>query len=550
MLVLHRPAKIVSSRLRLDQEYRSARWLHHQLLNFEDAHQKVLDETSELVAPGILRVGRILARLKRRAKRAERSSKGTWAPNPHPKLAERLKERLDALRKQRNNAEQWKTALKWADEQVGEPKQVRRRRAKPAAKIQRRKTESEEAFQKRFQLLTTDESDEHYAEKCAKAPRDTRRDVERKRLYALRHVYWGTWNALLKSVDSARKAVLSRRKQGMPAEWRHPRWDAPNTLSAEAGGFRVLDREGLWWTIEMRVGLEDEWVRFRAKGGNWHPVGDSAKLVACQLTRRREGNRWVYSVSITVDGVSKNEEAFSTTRTVAFDWGHREKGHPRANEGIRAFTWLGDDGKRGEILLPTECRTNLDELDELKSRVDKAFDARKVPEKNRYVYRRRLMQSGVRTEEETLWLAWETKYERRMLRRRKRIQNLRKETYLLAVRSIRKRYKTFVFEDESAAGLRKKAKDEHLEHRKRSNRDMTARFEFVTMCERFGANIVKVSAHNTTRECPDCGQLVENGPELLVACPGCGVVRDKDQGAARVILKRGTEALANQSASV
>lgn len=554
LLVLNRPARLESDPVRLDAEYRSARWLHHRLLDFEDEHQRVMDAAAELAAPGVVRVGRILARLKRRARRAERTTKGAWFPNPHPELAARLKVRLDELRKIRDADQRWKDAKKWDAEQVGDPKKVRRRRAKRPDQVQRRKTETEEAFKKRFELLTNDETEAHYAEKLANPPRDSRRDQHRKELYRDRRCYWGTWNALLKRVDAARKAVLKQRKQGMPAEWKRPRWDDSNTIAAEAGGFRVVARSNPWWTIEMRIGTGEgadaEWVRFRAKGGNWHDLGDS-KLVACQLTRRRDGARWKYSVSITVDGVKKRAAPMATSRMVAFDWGHREHGHDRSRDGIRAFTWVGDDGQSGEVLIPAACRQALDEIDDLKSRIDKAFLARKeslgLPDRNRHGYRSRLMRSGVKTLEETDWLRWEMRYERRIARRRKRILRIRKETYLQAARDLRRHYAFFAFEDESGPGLRWKQSEDQMQRRKRANRDLSARYEFVALCERFGAEIIPVTSRNTTRECPDCGEVGENGPELLTACSACGRVRDKDYGAARLILRRGQQALAGRS---
>lgn len=552
MLVLHRPASIeASSRSALDAEYQAALWTHHRLLDFEDQHQAVLDAAAERVAPGITRVGRILTRLARRARRADRASKGTWSPNPRPDLAARLRVLLDDLRRARNASDEWRVALGWADEQVGEPKAVRRRKAKPASKVQRRKGESDEAWQKRFALVTTDESDEHYAAKLANPPRDTRRDEHRKQLYADLRIYWGTWNGLLASVDKARSAVLAQRKQGLPAEWRRPRWRNGNTLHVERGGIRVVERGQLWWTLEMRIGTHGRWARIQAKCGNWHEVRNDV-IVGAKLTRWRDGERWQYSVSLTVDA-HKDLSGLADAGSVAFDWGHREHGHDSATQGMRVFAWLGDDGARGEVLLPRECRTALDEIDAMKARLDETFNARKkslvLPDHNRHGYRRRLMTSGVRTEEQSGWLRWEMRYERRIAKRRKRIENLRRETYLQAVRTLRKQYHTFMFEDEKAWSLRKLAKDEMSTRRKRSNRDVSARYEFVQICERFGAALITVTARNSTRECPDCGFVGENGPELLYACPGCGVARDKDRGAARVILARGQAALADQGAS-
>jgi hypothetical protein len=554
-LTLNRPARVQSCPVRLDAEYRAARWAHHRLLDFEDEHQRHLDEVAEAVAPGIVRVGRILARLARRQKRREKAPRGMWTPDPRPELAARLKTRLAELRDTRNADPRWKEALGWADEQVGARKQVRRRRAKDPNKVKRRKGESDEAFAKRFATLTTDETDEHFAEKLAKAPRRTRREERRAAIYQERRCYWGTWNALLRSVDQARQAVLAQRKRGMPAEWRRPRFGDPSSLSADAGGFRIVERGRLWWTVELRIGTgtgkEAEWVRVKAKCGNWHHVPDDARITTAKLTRRRDGQRWTYSLSLTVDGVDKRD-SFARSGRVAFDWGHREHGHDSASDGLRAFVWLGDDGRKGEVLLPAECRAALDEIDALKRRLDTAWNARKeahgLPNRTRHGYRRRLQRLGVRTEEEANWLRWETRHERRIAKRRKRVANHRKETYLRAVRWLRQQYAEFVFEGESNASIKRQQKNEQARRRSRANRDLTARYEFVSICERLGATMITVSARNTTKECPECGHLDENTAELLMVCSGCGSARDKDHGAAKVILRRSHEPLAKEAA--
>lgn len=574
MLTLSRPAKIASSETRLDAEYKSTRWIHHRLLDFEDEHQLVLDAAAEATAPGIVRVGRLLAKLARKAKRRERTTAGSWSPNPRPELAAHLKERLARLRVVRNADERWTAALGWADEEVGEAKQVRRRRAKDPRHVKRRKNESDEAWEKRFALLTADETDEHYAAKVEKASKQTRREAYRAKLYAERRCYWGTWNALCKSVDQARNDVLARRKQGMPAEWRRPKFRDPASLAADSGGFRIVDREGLWWLVEIRLGAgEAEWVTVRAKCGNWHDVPEDAEFTTAKLTRRQDGARWSYSLSLTVEGVAKPATDWATSGLVAFDWGHREHGHDNAQDGIRAFVWRGNDGRTGEILIPAECRRTLDEIDALKARLDTTFDARRrgllaargsqyhdpAHCRNRHSYRRHLERLGVRTDEQSLWLAWETRYERRIMARRKRFRNLRRETYTQAVRDLRKHYAQFAFESERihdalktrkqrGTTIRELQTEDEMIRRKRANRDLTARYEFVSLCERFGAEIVPVPSRNTTRECPTCGKRGENGPELLTACSGCGTTRDKDRGAAVVIFRRAEKVLANHAA--
>lgn len=569
-MTLSRPAKIISSERRLDADFRAARWAHHRLLDFEDAHQRVLDEAAEQAAPGIVRVGRILARLARRAKRAAHTPEGAWAPKPRPELAATLRKRLESLRKRRNADPRWKAALAWADEEVGKPKVVRRRLAKDPSKVKRRKTETDEAFAKRFELLTNDETDEHYRQKLENPPRDTRRDVYRKQIYKKRRCHHGTWNAVIKSVDQARRAVLKRRSEGLPAEWHRPKFRHPTTLAADmkvnkngsTSGFRIVSKgsprpgwNGDWWTVEMQIGTgerkEAEWVRILVKCSSWHDF-DESQIKTAKLTRRRSGERWSYTLSLTVEDAQKKETEWATSGLVAFDWGHREHGHDSAAEGLRAFVWCGDDDQEGEVLVPRACREAADQIDAMKSRVDATFARRKatmkLPDRNRHGYRRRLMSSGVRTKEESKWLQWEMRYERRIMRRRKRIENLRREMYLQVVRDLRQKYARFAFEKERSEDIRQLQKEEERRRRIRSNRDLVTRYEFVSLCERFGAAITTVSARNTTRECPECGHLDENGPELLIVCSKCGVARDKDRGAARIILRRAQEALVNRAA--
>lgn len=524
---MSRPAVILDGAAELAAEFSAARWTHHRLLDFEDHHQRLLDEVAEQCAPGIRRVARLIAILWRRQRRAERASAGSWKPRERANLMAALRSRLAELRKQRDADPRWREALLWADGVDPDAPE----RGKPRRKA--------------------GETAEEFAERCSKRrTRLTRREAHRAALYAERRVYWGTWNALIASVDAARKAVIQQRKSGVPASWKRPRWDDPCTISADAGGFRIVERGRPWWVVEMR--LLEGWVRFRAKLGNWHELPETATLKQCKLTRRKNGRGWEYSVSIAVDGMPDASAQFATRGTVALDWGHREHGHDHEREGMRVFAWVGDDGRSGEILLPRECRELLDQLHATQARIDQTFDARRralnLPERNRHSYRSRLMRSGVRTEEEARWLAWETRYERRLMRIRKRIQNLRRETYLQAARELRRHYRCFAVEDEKIAGrsgLRRQAQEAMEFRRKRQNRELSARYEFVQMLERLGGEQITVSARNTTRECPDCGELAENTPDLLVACPACGVVRDKDFGAARVILRRAQEALAS-----
>jgi hypothetical protein len=531
----------------------------HRLLDFEDKFQKHLNEVSDEVAPGLVRCGRILSRLNKREKRAKHTSKGRWKPRPRPELEEYCEEKKEHLREIRNADPRWKEALGWAEaigEETSERKSARRRLAKDPSKVVKRKKEKEETFRKRFEKLTRDETDEEFEERKAKRQNHRgRRDHHRYTHYSQRRCHYDTWNGLLKSVDQAVAAVITRRAQGLPADWNRPKRGSAQTLFYEGSHVKVVDQDPIWWTFEVPL-FGKKVGRFKAKIPNWHNT-EGAKLVNLKLTRRMRGRKWLYSVSVLFEGVVKKSAGkYSPDGTVALDWGHREHGHPRAKEGMRVFTWMGDDGRKGEILLPAKCRELLDVKDSLKSRADKAYDARKeflrtkglVPPKNRYTYRRKLERLGCVTEEQAAWLAWEARYNLRIRRAARKAENIREETYYKAIIELRKKYKTFAIEDEENWSHKKRAKDEEEAHRKRQNRDFSARYKFVTMCERLGATIQEVPSRNSTKECPYCGTIGKNGPEVLTQCGGCGKVRDKDYGACMVIMKRATDPLANRAA--
>lgn len=531
-LVACRPAQIMSNQTALDAEYRSARWAYHRLLDFEDRHQQQLDAVQEQCAPGMTRIGRILAILRHREERRERSTK--FVPHGHPVLRKTLESKISELRKLRNSDPRWKEALSWAN--------------KPGP----------DSSQKAPARRKKDETDEQFAERAAKPRLRSRREHYRvTELYPQIRCYSDTWNLLQRSCDQAVASVIKARKEGLAAQWKRPRWDDSNTIINDPGHYRVLERGKLWWTFEVRVGDKTRatWVKLRAKIGNWHSITDDAKLKELKLTRRKNGRSWSYSVGLLVEGVEKRDN-FAQSGVVSLDWGHREHQHDTASQGLRVFFWMSEDGTEGEVLLPIRCRKLKDREHALQARIDATFNARKVaqnlPDRSRHAYRNRLRKLGVRTQEQHNWLVWEARYERRMRHCQKRVEAIRLECYTQAIRTLRKRYKTFILEDESTKQHQQNDKREMTRHRKRQNRDMSARYLFVELCERFGADVVKVPARNSTRECPDpkCGgMLPNNGPELLVACPKCGTVRDKDRGACVVLLRRGKEALANRDAA-
>jgi hypothetical protein len=556
---------------RLNAEFRAARFLYHRLLDFEDQHQAILDTAAEVCAPGILEVGRIVARINARYQRKEKMGRVYSAKNPVTRMFERtldvLEEKKAFLVTVRNADPRWKEAMGWRKERLEDASTkgaARRQKAKAAARVRQKKDESDEVFAVRFARETRDETEEEFQQRVTKrASLRTREEEYHQQLYdkycavekCTPILQYDTWNALKKSLQQARSAVLKQRRLGLPAKWRRPKWDGSVSICSVKERIRIVSRGKPWWVIQMK--LASGWVQFRAKIGNWHHIPEGTKISTCQLKRVKVGRTWKYWVSLTVD-VSTNLDQFASRGAVSLDWGHREYGHSRAHEGLRVFTWMdaskflaqGDSSDNGEIILPIECRHLLDEKDALISRLDTIFNERKktlhLRDKNRHTYRKRLQFCGVRTEEEENWLKWENRKELQLFSIRNRIDSLREETYMKAVRMLRRRFRVFVFEDEKNWSLKKAAKEEQTVRRRRQNRDLSAKYKFKEMCERSGAEILLVPSRNSTRECPYCGNLDENTEEILLVCSGCGRVRDKDYGACMTLAKRAEEELSKR----
>jgi putative transposase len=64
-------------------------------------------------------------------------------------------------------------------------------------------------------------------------------------------------------------------------------------------------------------------------------------------------------------------------------------------------------------------------------------------------------------------------------------------------------------------------------------------------CVKYGKRLVRVSPENTTQDCSECGRHVPKSlSERTHHCPGCGISLDRDENAARNILKRGLKLIA------
>lgn len=500
MITVIRRRVIVPAELEpvLDAEYRAARWAHNRLLDFEFAHQRMLDD----FAPRLTRVGRLIARLKRR-QRWRAKTRG-WKPPLHKELLARLMKLRDTLRAERNASPQWKALLKWPNVHVGT---VNCRRQ-------------------------AGETDEEFATRAAKKGR-TRRGQHFVDIYAQRHCYHGTFNGLAASVAQAVTMVIKERSNGNSSQLRRPSWRGPGRLHAQPVGCKVTRLDSKRLRIKFR--LHNGWAELTTSAkGNLPELGDSADLRTADLCRTRVGRAWHYTISLTyrVDACRH-----AGGGVVGIDTGHRK----RDGNELRACVWYGSDGRRGEVLLPAECMRCIETADAIYSKIDTAFNALKTGHRSRHAYARALERRGVMTEAESGWYQWAQQREMRALALKKRARSLRDRVYLDTARTLSKRY-CYMAIDTVGKDVQQLQIDESMPGTIRQARDLVAAYHLQTVFERYGIQRLKVDAHNSTRECTECGELHNVGAELYVTCPNTGAKTDQDYSAAYTMLARGLTA--------
>jgi len=517
----NRPARIVDYDDSLDQEFRNARWTYHRLLDFEDAHQAVIDA----VMPELARVSSIMSRLHRRKRRASRSTKRELGH--HPELLAKLGERRLELKKQRDSMPEWKAAKSW-DRDVIPDDEVIALGLSPK-KVRRKAGESDESFLARQASASSD-----------------RRRVNNLLVYRESRCHRGSYSAALDSAKQARSYVMRDRSAGKPAKIRRPRWSDRQSLvwqgvgSIRHVGSGNISVDGRYWCLTLPIGRENGKVKIRMKIGDLR-VPDEHDVLEVKLTRERVAGKWRYSISVTIDA-DWPTTARSPDGAVGMDWGHRRM----LDGSIRAWTLDGSDGFADNIVLPAELMKANEAAQAEQSRADELYVARKsalgLRARNRHTYQSHLERtpSDELTTDEAAWLAWHNKICGRIAKKKRRIRNKRKEIYLQEARRLRARYETFYVEKIVAQKMKDKQTDDQMARKSRQARDIVAAYKFKEMlAKQYGATVVEIDPRNTSRECPSCGHVSGPTSDVEICCEKCGLVRDRDAGAAIMIRRKG-----------
>jgi hypothetical protein len=409
---------------------------------------------------------------------------------------------------------------------------------------------------------------------------DEAANVAVKAARAASGLYWGTY--LL--VERAHEQVRSSK-----TDPQFRRWDGSGRVGVQLQGGRAMEkltldtrlriealpttgsrREQKRTRVHLRIGTGPDgrspiWAVFPLILHRTPPAGAIIKWA--WVARERIGPDWRWSLCLSVEAAFPKRECGAGV--VALDVGWRQ----RPGGGLRVGYWHDDQGQEGEIVLPPELVSRLPHADSVREIRDREFNAVRVrllkwlasptqtpawlqdALKNCGQWRScaRLAQvvtrwtgerfdgdaeifaalEAWRKQDRHLW-TWEAN-------QRDKAYARRRDLYRVVAADLAKRYHTIVLERfdlrEVAKRKQPESKDTEMPAPVRHQRAIVAISE-LRQCLAERLKVEEVDAAGTSTECSGCKMPLPTGEDLMVACPGCGIVWDQDQNAARVIMAR------------
>jgi hypothetical protein len=342
------------------------------------------------------------------------------------------------------------------------------------------------------------------------------------------------------------------------------------TLFLRVGSEGVGNKIPVWAAFEMRM---------------HRPLPPDGLIKRVNVSVRNEGPRKVWTAEFTV--VEPEREPTCGTGAVAIDVGWRE-----VENGLRVCAWYDEAGESGTLAINDSMTSALSKANELRSQRDLLLeemypkllawrDAHMASapawwnEKTKTMHlwgKRKKGGRGLKAKrfvalarewacqrwdgdadgyelietwryaDHHLW-SWECGQRKQSIRRRR-------DYYRVFASQIAKKYEVVVLEKFDKRRVSMKAKPEvedDSSKRARANRVLAAVSELTNslrsaMRVRCG-KVVEVPAAYSSRECPydDCRYVCDADSALELTCPKCGRVRDRDIGAAKVLLRRWRE---------
>src|SRR5947207_15422741 len=139
------------------------------------------------------------------------------------------------------------------------------------------------------------------------------------------------------------------------------------------------------------------------------------------------------------------------------------------------------------------------------------------------------------------------KAKKQVARIHERIYNQRKDTLHKASHYYIKHYQTIVIEDLKPANM---VRNHCLAFSIADASWGMLRQYLENKAESAGRQVIAVAPHYTSQKCSQCGEYVQKSLSVRThVCPFCGYIADRDENAARNILKRGLQVQARTGPS-
>lgn len=416
---------------------------------------------------------------------------------------------------------------------------------------------------------------------------------EFKAAYRNSGLYWGTYNAINQSAKYMRKGAPPKfRRLGLrelPERGRvaiqlQNGRTVSEILRCENRILQIeptADGEG-YTTVRMRVGSENRepvWAEFGVK---FHRPLPAAKIKWAYLHREQHGDDVEWKVSFVLSRESGWQKSdLKDSGAVGVDVGWR-----RLTGGLRVAYWVGSDGERGELILPTKDLRRWAKADELRSIRGREFDVAQaalikwlsarsdVPE---WLIEKTtalpLWKSTKRLEmvvaywrehrfagdEEVFprmeaWRKQSKHLHDWELNQRRKAVNWRDDVYRKFAAKLRRRYNAIHVEDCDWSQLkrRKPRESNETDGGVKEYMDLASPGRLIQLLCETAATPIKVPAEYTTMRCHLCGELSgeRDREQLYHTCTYCGESWDQDRNAAINLLNatEGEEQAASNAA--
>jgi len=318
------------------------------------------------------------------------------------------------------------------------------------------------------------------------------------------------------------------------------------------------------------------------------PIPDNAVIKLIQVSRKRVGERFEWSCSITLDLPDETPKAMvdhASTAGCGIDLGFR-----LVKEGLRVATLVDTRGKAEHIVLSTQwlnamdyveilqgdlsnrdteywhqiyqClqKTNLDALeDEVKDRIKDRVNhllkigKDKLPLRSMRSIKFFLEKNDCSQSQELMsvldllkrWLSSRFKLARQIANMRQRLLLQRKHLYQNVAIDIARNYSLVRMEDLDLKSLTqvklKTGEDNELHKQAKKNRTRAALYELISSikhaCTKNNTLLEAMPAAYSSSTCSACGAAnIGVTEEIHVTCEKCGILHDQDENAAKNFL--------------